>query len=127
MDETNFFEDKTLERELREAMRSEEEISLFRVVRDNLQVKDELANSKSVQVILSGMWSAVADFFDAICAADTIAGLAANDELVIRHARMRANFDAVAAINQSFKDARLAEEQLTAEDLDRQQNEDIEP
>lgn len=108
-------------------MRSEETINLFRVVRDNLQIKNELANTKTLQVVLGQMWGNVADFFDLICTADNLAMLPVDHDLVKKHARMRADFDAVAAINATFKDAAEAIEELEAEDLARNQLEDSEP
>lgn len=126
-DDIDWFDDRILERELASAMRSEETINLFRVVRDNLQIKNELANTKTLQVVLGQMWGNVADFFDLICTADNLAMLPVDHDLVKKHARMRADFDAVAAINATFKDAAEAIEELEAEDLARNQLEDSEP
>ncbi len=126
-EDLDWYDDRILERELASAMRSEETINLFKVVRDNLQIKNELANTNVLQVILGQMWGNVADFFDLICTIDSLAGLEPNSPLVVKHARMRADFDAVAAINGTFKDAAEAVAELEAEDLARDQLEDSEP
>ncbi len=125
--QTDWFDDTVLERELANAMRSEETINLFKVVRDNLQIRNELANTKTLQVVLGEMWANVAEFFDRICTIESLAGLEPNSDLVVKHMRMRADFDAIAAINRTFKDAAEAVEELEAEDLARQQQGDNEP
>ena len=123
----DWYDDSVLERELASAMRSEETINLFKVVRDNLQIKNELANTKTLQVVLGQMWGNVADYFDLICSTDNIAMLPVEHDLVKKHARMRADFDAIAAINDTFKAAAEAIEELEAEDMARNEIEDSEP
>ena len=123
----DWYDDRVLEKELASAMRSEETINLFKVVRDNIQIRNELANTKTLQVVLAQMWGNVADFFDLVCTADNLAMLPVEHELVKKHARMRADFDAVAAINDTFKAAAEAVEELEAEDLARSNAEDNEP
>jgi hypothetical protein len=108
--------DQVLERELREALRSEGEIELFKVIQQGLAVRAELQQSAIVRSMLSAMWSTVADFFEAVTAAETLAGLEHNDPLVLHHQRMRANFSVVADVNQSFKKSAEAEEELVAVD-----------
>ena len=109
-------DDAVIERELREAFRSEGEIELFKVISRMLAVKSELANSVIVKKMLADMWGVVSEFFDTISEAPTIAGLAHDDSLVLLHQRMQANFTVVAGVNQTFKDSREAEEELRAVD-----------
>mgnify|MGYP001813377987 CR=1 FL=1 len=124
LDPEEFFEDRVLERELRESMRSEEEIDLFKLVRDSIAIRGELAESKALKVVLAGMWENVADFFERVTEAETLAMLPVNDELVIAHNNMRADFAAVARINATLKAAREAEVELMTRDMETEQLED---
>ena len=116
VDQSLLMDDGVLEAELRNALRSEGEIELFKAIQTMLQVKNELANSAAVRVMLSGMWTNVADFFDEIVTAPTLVGLAPDDNLVAKHQRMQANFTVVSDINQIFKSAEEAEVELRAVD-----------
>ena len=120
------FDDIELERELRAAMKGEPEIALFKTINRALRVKDELANTEAVRAILNPMWETVAEFFQRIVDADTLQGLDEHHEIVVLHKDMQANFRAVAAINQVFKESNLAEEQLLAMDQMQQEQEDTE-
>lgn len=127
-DRARFYEDDVqLEKELRAAMRSDEEIDLFKTVRRALAVRDELANSEVVQLVVGTMWEQVAEFAENLFAADTICNLPPDHELVLAHTRMRANIDAVARINGVITEGKAAEQQLVANDeLEREQGE-VEP
>ena len=116
VDQSSLMDDQVLERELRDALRSEGEIELFKIIQTSLQVRNELADTASVRVMLSGMWNNVADFFEEIVSAPTLAGLAADNALVAKHQRMLANFAVVSDINQTFKSAVEAEAELRAVD-----------
>jgi len=110
------YDDNALEVELRNALKSEPEIELFKVINKAMRVKDELANNDAIKAILQDQWRTVAEFFDRITEAPTIARLAHDDELVVLHKDMQANFRAVAAVNSVFKDAQAAESQVLAYD-----------
>jgi len=117
VDTSRLYDDDVLEREVQEALGStDREVELFKTINAMLRVKAELANNESIKIALAGMWSVVADFFDAIAGADTIAGLPHDHELVVLHQRMKANFTVVSNINAVFKDAREAEDELRAND-----------
>lgn len=116
VDQSALSSDDVLERELREALKSEGEIELFKKIQDSLAVESELRKNPLVRKILHGMWDEVAVFFALVTEADTLAGLDANDPLVLGHQRMAANFSVVAGINQTFKDAAEAEGTLRAVD-----------
>ena len=116
VDTSQVYDDDVLERELRDALKTEGEIELFKLVNKALAVKRELADTEAVRQMLSGMWSNVAEFFETVTAAPTLAGLSPDDDLVLQHQRMRANFDVVAGINQLFKQASEAEAELVSAD-----------
>ena len=109
-------DDEVLEKELRDALKSEGEIELFKLINKSLRVRAELADSETVRTMLVGMWENVAAFFEAITAAKTLAGLTHDDDLVVLHQRMLANFDVVSTINGLFKAAKDAEKELIAKD-----------
>ena len=118
IDTSAIYDDEdVLERELRQALKSEGEIELFKVINRSLQVRQELANTQTVRIMLANMWEGVADFFESVTEAPTLAGLANDHELVVQHQQMKANFAAVGAINELFKDAREAEQELASVDL----------
>lgn len=125
-DTSPVYDDEVLAAELRAAMKSEGEIELFKVINRALRVKDELANTEAIRVMLSSMWQNVADFFDGIVEAPSLAMLPHDHELVVRHKDMQAHFRAVASINQVFKDADSAEEQLVANDQMQREQEETE-
>jgi hypothetical protein len=108
--------DGVLERELREALKSEGEIELFKIVQQMFQIEGELANSAAVKQMLSGMWQNVIEFFALMTETPTLAGLAPDHDLVLQHQRMLANFIVVANVNAVFKAAREAETELRAVD-----------
>lgn len=116
VDTSQVYSDDILERELRDAMKSEGEIELFKLVAKGLRVRGEVADSETVSLMLSKMWSNVADFFEIVTEAPTLAGLDHDNELVIRHQRMKANFEVVAGINSLFKQSSEAESELLATD-----------
>ena len=116
VDQTSFHNDPVLERELRQALKSEGEIELFKIVNKRIRIEGELENSETVRLMLGHMWGCVADFFELITEAETIAGLQPGDGLVVAHARMRANFDVVATVNATLKVGREAETELRAID-----------
>ena len=116
VDTSQVYADDVLERELRDALKSEGEIELFKRINKALRVKGELADSETVRQMLADMWENVAEFFEAVTDAKTLAGLANDDELVLQHQLMRANFAVVANVNQLFKEASEAEVELTAVD-----------
>ncbi len=115
-DESATYSDALLEHELRQAMKTEPEIDLFKVINRSLRVKDELANNETIRIILQDMWTDVAEFFHSMVEADTLAGLKHDDPMVVAHKDMQANFRAVAAVNASFKEAQMAQQQLEASD-----------
>jgi len=110
------YDDQELERELRQALRSEGEIELFKVIREGMAVGDELINNPVIQAIVTDMWRVVAEFFDEIVNADTLQGMTHECKLVVMHKDMQSNFRAVAAINAKLKAAKVAEEHLVSED-----------
>lgn len=116
VDQSSLMEDGVLEVELRQALKSEGDIELFKAVQLSFQIANELANTASVKIMLSAMWSNVADFFERITEVPTLAGLAHDDPVVIDHQRMLANFEVVASINAIFKAAAEAETELRAAD-----------
>lgn len=122
MDERQTYDDQTLERELREALRGEAEIGLFKQVRDRYRVKDELANSAVIKAIVQEIWDNCANFFEEIVSAPSLIGLGPTDDLVKMHYRMQADWRSISAINRKLIEGRLAEEDLVAEDqMDRTQ------
>lgn len=116
VDTSQLYGDDVLERELRDAMKSEGEIELFKLVAKGLRVRGEVATTETVSIMLSQMWSNVADFFETVTEAPTLAGLAHDHDLVVQHQRMKANFEVVAGINNLFKQASEAEVDLLAAD-----------
>lgn len=117
-----YYDDNELELELRNALKSEPEIELFKIINRAMLVKDELANSPAIRAILQDQWRTVAEFFDRITNAPTLAGLPGDHELVVLHKDMQANFRAVASVNAIFKEAIAAEEQvLTFDQMAREQ------
>jgi len=119
LDNSRLYDDDVLERELQEALGSNDrEVHLFKVINKMLRVKSDL-QSEITKIMLTGMWNNVAEFFDAITSADTIAGLPADHALVTLHQRMKANFSVVSDVNAVFGDAREAESELrSADDMD---------
>lgn len=121
-------DDAVLERELQQALKSEGEIELFKTVNKALRLRQELAKTEAVRTILAGMWEVVADFFETVTEADTLAGLGHDHKLVILHHKMRANFDCVAAMNATLKQGHEAEDELRAIDqMGHETDEDSEP
>lgn len=121
-DTSPVYDDEVLAHELRQALKSDGEIELFKVINRSLRVKDELANTETIRTLLQFFWQNVADFFDEIVEIDSIAHLEHTHPLVVKHKDMQAHFRAVASINAVFKDAETAEEQLIANDqMDREQ------
>lgn len=116
VDQSALYSDAVMEAELRESMRSEGEIELFKIISRALSVRSELANSVVVKQMLGQMWSMVADFFEAVTEAPTLAGLPHDDPMVLLHQRMLANFTVVAGVNQTLIAAREAEQELRAVD-----------
>lgn len=116
VDSSQVYSDDVLERELRDAMKSEGEIELFKLVAVGLRVRGEVATTETVAIMLSKMWSNVADFFESVTEATTLAGLAPDSDLVIQHQRMLANFHVVAEINKLFRQSSEAETELMAID-----------
>lgn len=116
VDQASLMNDEVLELELRGALKSEGEIELFKIVQRKFQIEGELANSAAVRVMLSGMWENVIEFFALMTEAPTLAGLNQDNDLVLHHQRMLANFDVVSDINAVFKAAREAETELRAVD-----------
>ena len=117
-------DDVALERELRRALRGEDEIILFKKIQQALQVDKDLQDSATIREIVQQMWGTVAEFFDQVAEANTLQGLEADDKLVILHKDMQANFRCVATINAVFKESKAAEEQLIAlDDMDAQATE----
>lgn len=116
VDQSSLMTDGVLERELREALKSEGEIELFKVVQQMFQIQGELANTAVVKQMLAGMWENVIEFFALMTETSTLAGLPPDDELVLQHQRMLANFAVVAGVNAVFKAAREAENELRAVD-----------
>ena len=116
VDQSSLMSDGILERELREALKSEGEIELFKIVQQMFQIQGELANTAVVKQMLHGMWDNVIEFFALMTETKTLAGLDPNDELVLQHQRMLANFAVVANVNAVFKAAREAETELRAVD-----------
>jgi len=112
----SIIDDDVLERELQQAMKSEGEIELFKIVNKSLRIRGELANSESVRVMMSLMWANVADFFDAVTNCTSLQDLAAENHVVALHHEMRANFKVVATINATIKAGREAENELRAVD-----------
>lgn len=112
----SIIDDDVLERELQQAMKSEGEIELFKVVNKSLRIRTELANSESVRVMMSLMWGAVANFFEKVTECDTLTGLAPDDPIVTLHQYMQSNFKVVATINATLKAGREAEDELKAID-----------
>jgi hypothetical protein len=127
VDTSAVYADGVMERELREATKSEGEIELFKVVRQSLRVRGELANSEVVKRALSVIWGNVAEFFEAVTEAETLAGLSHDDPIVNHHQRMLANFTVIADINQTLKAGNDAERELTAVDQMSHFTEDEEP
>lgn len=121
VDQSSLMSDEVLERELRETLRSEGEIELFKVVQQKFQIESDLRNSAVAKQMLSGMWANVIEFFALMTEIKTLAGLAPDNDLVLRHQRMLANFDVVAGVNAIFKASREAEIELRAvDDMDRE-------
>jgi len=116
VDQSSLMSDDVLERELRDNLKSEGEIELFKVVQKKFQIEGDLANSAVVRTMLYGMWANAIEFFALMTETKTLAGLAPDDDLVLEHQRMRANFDVVASVNAIFKAAREAETELRAVD-----------
>lgn len=117
VDTSRLYDDDVLEREVQQALGStDREVELFKVINGMLRVKAELATSEFIKIALTGMWANVADFFDTVAEADTLANLPHDHDLVIMHQRMKANFTVVSNINAVFKDAREAENELRAND-----------
>ena len=121
IDTSRLYDDDVLEREVQQALGSTDlEVELFKVINKMLRVKGDLQN-ETVKIALAGMWANVADFFDAITTADTLAGLPHDHELVTMHQTMKANFTVVSNINAVFSDAREAETELRAlDDMDQE-------
>ncbi len=119
LDDSRLYDDSVLERELQEALGSNDrEVHLFKVINKMLRVKRDL-QSETTKIMLTGMWGNVADFFDAVVGADTLIGLAPDDKLVTLHQRMKANFSVVSDVNAVFGEAREAESELrSADDMD---------
>ena len=109
-------DDDVLELELRQALKSEGEIELFKIVNKAMRIRGELASSEAVKTIMTAMWTNVADFFEAVTSAETLQNLPNDDKIVLMHQDMRANFNAVALINGSIKDGHEAEKELQAMD-----------
>ncbi len=118
------YDDDELEFELRQALKTEPEIDLFKTINRAVRLKDELANSEVIKVMLQGMWQNVADFFDQVTNAPTLAGLEPDHPIVVSHKDMQANFRVVAAVNAIFKEANSAEDQLVADDQMTREQED---
>lgn len=117
LDTSRLYDDDVLEREVQSALNStDREVELFKVINRMLRVRGELQNNEMARIALSGMWENVADFFDAIIEAKTLAGLEHDDDLVVMHQRMLANFTVVNNINAVFGAAREAEVELRAND-----------
>lgn len=116
VDQSSLMEDDVLERELRNALKSEGEIELLKIVQKKFQVESDLDKSVIVRQMLSGMWENVIEFFAMMTETPTLAALAPDDDLVIEHQRMLANFAIVANVNAVFKAAREAEIELRAVD-----------
>ena len=116
VDTSQVYSDDVLERELRDAMKSAGEIELFKLVAKGMRVRGEVAETECVAIMLSKMWSNVADFFESVTEAETLANLLPDSELVLQHQRMLANFNVVAGINELFKQSSEAEAELTAID-----------
>jgi hypothetical protein len=109
-------DDLVLERELRQALKSEGEIELFKAVNKRLRIGGELVNSEVLQGAVNAMWDQVGEFFDKLTVAPTIALLEPDHELVAAFHRMQANFEVIAGINATLKAGREAEEELQAID-----------
>lgn len=112
------YDDDILERELKQSMKVEgrEDIELFKQVTAGIRLREELAGSEVAKIALRDMWEKVANFFDMLSTAPTIAGLSVNDALVVAHSDMQANFRVVAAINEALKVSLDAEQQVCAMD-----------
>ena len=124
VDQSSLMADGVLERELRDALKSEGEIELFKIIQHMFQIDGELAKSVIVRQMLSGMWENVIEFFALMTETTTLAGLAPDNDLVVQHQRMLANFNVVAGINAVYKAAREAETELRAVDDMGQERED---
>jgi len=123
-DTSPVYDDDVLAAELRAAMKTEPEIELFKVINRAMRVKDELANTETIRTMLQHFWQNVAEFFDEVVEADTLARLPHDHSIVVRHKDMQAHFRAVSAINAVFTDADAAEEQVVAVDeMQREQEE----
>ena len=72
VDTSNVYGDDVLERELRDALKSEPEIELFKLINKSLRVRAELADTETVKIMLSQMWSNVADFFEVVTEVPTL-------------------------------------------------------
>ena len=116
VDQSSLMADGVLERELRDALKSEGEIELFKIIQHMFQIDGELAKSVIVRQMLSGMWENVIEFTALMTETPSISGLAPDHDLVLQHQRMLANFDVVAGVNAVFKAAREAETELRAAD-----------
>lgn len=116
LDVSALYDDGVMELELQQALKSEGEIELFKLVQKALRVRGELANSEMVRIILAGMWEDVASFFDAIYSADTLADLSHDSPIVCQHQRMLANFEVIANLNRTLKAGKEAEDELKAID-----------
>lgn len=124
-DTSPVYEDEVLAAELRAAMKSEGEIELFKQINRMLRVKHELANTETLGTVLAKMWEQVADFFELLAEAPTLAQLPHDHTIVVAHKDMQANFRAVGAINQVFSDAEAAEQQVVAQDQMTREQEDL--
>jgi hypothetical protein len=125
VDTANLYNDDVLEKELRDALKSEPEIELFKLINKSLRVRAELADTEIIRVMLGKMWGTVADFFEVVTEAPTLAALPHDDPLVLAHQRMKANFEVVSEINNLFKQAGEAEVDLKA--IDQMEHETEEP
>jgi hypothetical protein len=116
VDQSFLMEDGVLERELRDALKSEGEIELLKIIQRKFQIENDLANSPIVRQMLSSMWENVIEFFALMTEAPTLVALEPDATLVLQHQRMLANFAVVAGVNAVFKAAKEAEIELRAAD-----------
>lgn len=116
IDTSALYADGVMERELREATRSEGEIELFKIVQQSMRIRGELANSAIIKNMMSAMWNNVAEFFESVTAAETLANLSYDDPIVCRHQKMLANFTVIADLNQILKAGKEAETELVSVD-----------
>ncbi len=113
----DLLDDVVLARELKDAMgSSDDDIALYQKIREQMVIKDELANTETIRVVVRSMWKNVANFFGELTEIPTLANLDPDSSLVVRHADMLASFRVVADINRVFIDAVEAENELLARD-----------